>query len=204
VRSDTTYYCQFYSEACCTIDVAQKPSCTELGGEICADDGEECQGSYIPGSLEGACCSDFCVETTEDDCTQDSDCFSGEICSLGECVASGGNGNGEDGSNNKWVWIIVLVILIGLVALGIIYRNKLRIWFLKRKGKIRTERFTPRGGPGEMPRGRLAPRRMPSFGRRMGRGPPARPVRRAPPSTQKSAKDKEREETMKKLREMSK
>ncbi len=69
-------------------------------------------------------CRDEPEEPEEDECEIDSDCFSGEICSFGECVPE----PEEDGGVLKWVIAILLVSIV----LGIGYYVFIKFF---RKGK---------------------------------------------------------------------
>jgi hypothetical protein len=195
--------CAQVLEACCNVDVVEE-NCFQKGGSICAVN-EDCTGSYVSAS-DGACCTDACIvrvggETTPRDvgtvtseCSSNSDCGSGKECKSERCVAK------KRGS--LWSVIIVLIILIGLVTVGIIYRDKLRVWWFKIRGKTKTSRV----GTGVFSPGVLSRRTPPRFGRpRM--VPPRRFLKMGGvprKSSKNNAKDKEMEETMKKLKEMSK
>ena len=114
------------------------------------------------------------------------DAGSGQLCCI---IKSGSSGGGF------WVWAIVLGILIILVVLGIIYRRKLQLMFFKmRSGRGRRE---PGGGrPSMPPMGMRRP--MPI------RRPPIRGTSRTPTRRTPSKTDKELDETLKKLKEISK
>lgn len=228
------YPCESFATVCCTVEVPELKNCAEQGGKLCAD-GEECSGSAVEASDRGTCCVGECSSRGTRECTSDSDCGIDEICSSSrQCVpktsgcttdADCSNGrkctNGQcvtsTGGSTIWIWIVVLVILIGAVVLGIIYRNKLRLWLFKRgagKGREFPKPGWPPGGTGAPVMRRMPPRfgppvtmRRPPFG--------AKPITRAAPATaratpppsksaQASEKDKEMEETLKKLKEMSK
>ncbi len=198
------YKCGSFRDSCCTIRV-NEPSCSSRGGLICASD-EECKdGAEVP-SLEGSCClSKACIkveplpqnicessaggtcassciegeEETSDSCTDRS-----EVC----CVP-------VEETGSWWTYVIILVILIALVILGIVYRQKLQVWWHSRKQK---DGGQPRGPP------RGPPRSPPRFGlvvpqnRFLGRAAPPRSIK------SRSPEEKEMEETMRKLKEMSK
>jgi len=90
------------------------------------------------------------------------------------------------------IWIIILILLIVIVALGIFFRDKLRLWWFTKRGKSSASPVTrtgmpPRGPPGET---RLPPRMQPMFAQR----------NRLPIGGEK---DKDMDDTMRKLREMS-
>lgn len=185
---------------CCS-EPFEKDSCSEIGGEICGAD-EKCS-KQIESSSDGACCTGTCeVKVVENECRINvggvcrSDCNddedrkneicpdSGDVC----CVEKDSPAPSEGIS--LWIWILIILIL--LVILGIVFRNKIRVWVWKRKGKARVGGVPrpPRGPPS----GLMAARPAPRFGSQMARRP----------SGNASPKDKEMEETMRKLREMGK
>ncbi len=201
----TTHSCYNPYEYCCTKDVAAT-TCNSLGGRICASaDGETCSGSTVQ-SDDGPCCLDSCTSSTVS-CSSDNDCFSNEVCLGGECVRKEENGGTPTPSkeSNLWIWIIVLAILILLVVLGIIFRDKLRVWWFKVRGKTKTSKVPPANAPMGMAR-----RPVPLFG--MPRPMPPRPMPASRNAARPSAKTEqktskktsEEDDTFKKLKEMSK
>ncbi|MBX4211878.1 hypothetical protein KW787_00270 [Candidatus Pacearchaeota archaeon] len=190
------------SRVCCSVAVRQQ-TCSAKQGIICSNS-QRCVGSSQEAS-DGSCCLGSCVETQqqEDQCTT----------SGGSCSLSCGTNEEESGvscsdsskvccvaktttaSSGSSLWIYILVILIIVVALGIIFRNKIRIALFKARGRGGSSAYTrptPPSAPGTIggfrpmrPAG-FAPIRQPS------------PVRRAPPQ-----RDREMDETLKKLKEMS-
>lgn len=191
------YSCLF-SEVCCSVEIPDVKSCSELGGFVCRQS-ESCSSSLVE-ARDGACCLEACnpsssgdIETTSSECKRDIDCPSGKTCSSGTCV--------DDSSGSSlWIWILLLGILILLVIFGIIYRDKLRVWFYNFRGKTKTSQVPPRGPPGNFGRGPVF--RPMSLGR-----PMAPPPRSMPPvgrmTSQATPRDREIEDTLKKLREMS-
>jgi len=191
--------CAQVLSACCNIEVVQE-NCFQKGGSICAVD-EECTGSYVSAS-DGACCTDTCISVSgpeipivdpSSECSSNSDCGSGQECKSGRCEI--------ESRGSLWPLIIILILLIVLATAGIIYRDKLRVWWFKMRGKAKTSRVRPGGMRGL---GILSRRAPPRFGSPT-RSPPRRLLRRGnvPANSSKSSKDKEMEETMKKLKEMS-
>jgi hypothetical protein len=224
----STHACNNHLEYCCTVDVVEV-TCTSLGGTVCPFD-QPCTVS-IKESGDGPCCVGGTCETGSSGCTSNDDCPAGKVCSLGECItqtSSECNDNedcdeGEEckggvcesvstsGGSNLWIWIVVLLILIVLVVLGIVYRDKIRVWWYQFKGKAKSSKISPSGPPPGMIMARRPPPRFgPPAGMRpvMGGGPIIRPgMRPSPPAAQPAArsnKEKEDEETLKKLKEMSK
>ena len=182
-------------DICCSIEVVGGETCTDKGGIVCQED-EQCNGA-IEFSTTGPCCTGGVCEEQEDS---------------GGGTGSGGSTSGnkdvseEKSKSNIWWWVLFFGILIILVILGIVYRDRIRVWMFKMKGKASTSRVTgvPPGGP-------VLRRAPPSFGpprqmiRPMGRPvgmPPAgnvTSIRRKPASE----KEKEMDETLRKLKEMS-
>lgn len=217
--------CQNQLFACCSVNIPQA-SCSALGGNACLQ-GEVCSTGSIVQASEGACCMGTC-EPRSGGCTDDFDCSSGYTCLQGECVQGSvvtpscstdsdcpsdqecASGRCVDKGGSIWTWIIILVILIILVALGIIFRDKLRIWWFKMRGKATTSKLPPR--PPQQG-GMMMRRPTPTFGlgpRPGGQRPmpprpaPGRPAAPVKDDKKKSPRENEEDDTFKKLREMSK
>lgn len=177
------YNCLSHAKTCCTIPV-RLSTCGSLGGDICAF-GEECSGS-VDQAEDGNCCVSGSCRPTQDN--------EPEPTAPPDSPSDGDTGGGT----NWWVWIIILVILIGLAVLGVIYRDKIRMWIFKRKGKVRTSSINTDGREFGAITGRRPPPRFgPPPGAMRGFG---MPVRRPAGDS----RDKEMEDTLKKLKEMSK
>ena len=207
---------------CCSKKVVL-PSCKEKGGIICSS-GQDCTDNKLEPSSDGQCCmggacvvppeiKNPCEDVRGGECKVSCDndespvsesCpDSADVC----CVEGGGSPPTEESS--YLIWIIILGILIILVVLGIINRHKIQMWWMSRKKSGRGG--APAGPPGRgMRPGPFGPgpgmmRQMPlRYGPPGQRGPvmagPAPRVTRGA----KSPQDKEMEETMRKLKEMSK
>ena len=190
---------------CCSKTPVQ-PSCASLNGNKCSLS-EECTGTPRD-SADGQCCIGSCVPRTQPSVNECEDnngfCTTGS-CEAGEteenyaCVSSSetccvpeGTGTDNSSSSNLWLWIGLLLILILIVVLAIVYRKKLQMMFHKGR-RPETSSSSP-----------IMVRR-PSF-------PPSSPAQsygvRPQPAAQArrptSQVDKEMEETLRKLREMSK
>jgi len=197
-----SFYCSSSIEVCCENPPEPDPTCLEQGGVEC-DSNEECVGTEVIASDSNSCCVGDCekilisnaCEDTGYDCrnecgenyeprsTYDSECDYGEKCC--EYI---------EPSGSNWWLIILLIILIILVILAIIFRNQLKVWMFKRKsgykeGKV--GRPLSRPGPPGLPMPNIIPK-------------PSLPPRRPPARGRPPSRDKEFEETMKKLRDMSK
>ena len=122
---------------CCTEQVERK-TCQEENGEICEDD-EVCDGQEFAAG-DGTCCLGDCIiqqlstecEENEGTCKEscgDSEEETSESCRGTDvcCI--------EKSSKFSWWWIIILIILIIIVILAILFRDKIRLWWFKRRGK---------------------------------------------------------------------
>jgi len=175
---------------CCSVIVPKK-SCTSQNGNLCGIS-QDCTGATAP-SAEGTCCLGTCVaKTTLNVCetyggTCRDSCGSGETESPESCPDASQVCCMASSGGISWIMIILLLILIALVVLGIIYRNKLRPYWLILKGRLSTiPIFRGRGAPaGAVQRG---PPRYPPSGY-------ARPAARGTSS--------DMEETLRKLRELA-
>jgi hypothetical protein len=206
--------CTSLSDICCGIEPLQQ-TCAEKEGELCSID-EECSG-LTASSSDGTCCLSGCVpkqEQQENTCEPDNGvCKS--VCGDNEQPNAESCGDSLSfcceevkGSSSAWIWIIIILILLILVVLAIIFRDKLRIFWFKYKGKASTSVVRRPGSPPEtqraMPLTRPAQPQHPSFLGFMQRPiqhPTQQPQR---PISRPVSKDKDMEETLKKLREMSK
>ncbi len=150
-------------------------TCNEQGGEIC-NSNENCIGGTTVEALdtsygEHCCAGGFCEEPAQVseceeyfgtcrsyECNENEeqtdlyDCDYESVC----CIEK------EAKSKNNYWWIWILVLLIFLVLLGIIFRDKLRAFWFRAKSKFGKSKPSSR-----------RPRFPPAF--------PARPVRRAMP-----------------------
>lgn len=203
--------CTSLSQVCCSTQPRQE-TCQEKSGIICKTN-ERCSETEVP-SADGLCCLASCQEIqTTSECEQQNyycsqECSDNEeeksaysnSCGLNQiCCAE----KAATKSNNLWL-IILLIILIILVILAIIFRNQLKIWWFKIKSGAKSKKGPE---PTSRPAPSFPPPRPPLMPRQIIPRPPrppvsARPVTRQP--VEKSQKDKEFEETMKKLRDMSK
>ncbi len=178
---------------CCSKPVATQ-TCAQQQGSVCTS-GEQCSGLEVDSS-DGTCCLAQCqpVQTDVNECEQSgntcrSACNSDEqanslTCTFGSDICC--ELTTSSGSSN-W-WIVLLIILILLVIAAIIFRNRLKILFFKsRKSSstpitIRRPPFSPASPPRLMTSPRSA----------------------SMPSRRPTVQDKEMEDTLRKLREMSK
>lgn len=211
-------------EVCCSVDKLAE-SCTDMGGEVC-DSTQTCNGGYedtsasdllsdeiccVYGSCQdstpqqentcsqnlGSCRVGSCLDNEEQDYTLDCD-FSDEIC----CTTK------EKTGGHWWIWL--LIILIILTILAIIFREKLRDFYMQYKSK-------GFGKPKSPPKGKMIKRNGIPPQRPIPRRPlrkilpPSRaPPRRGPPTIhkprppQKAKSTNEIDDVLKKLKEMGK
>lgn len=200
------FYCTSLSDVCCETQPEQE-TCNEKQGIICESD-QRCTIAEVPASDTSFCCLGSCQLAQEENRCEELgyvcnvECPRGEeekesyssYCDYGEiCCAEKTRGGG-------FGTIFILIILIVLVVLAILYRNQLKIWIFRTRSGFKIKkppRDRRRPGPppsAPMIRPGPAPHR-----------PAGRPVRRPMPRRmQRPQREREFEETMRKLREMSK
>ncbi len=186
---------------CCSVKVAQ-PSCEQKQGKLCSLQ-TQCSGESVE-TAEGACCLGSCIPIPATnvceqapDATCKTSCDSGETQTSARCGTKSGICCARTASTGSSSWgIILLVILILIVLLAIFFRHKLQLWWFSLRGNVKSTPITRPGSPPSA--GRVAlqrPALRQPFTQRMMRPGTQRPVQ---------AKDREIEETLKKLRDMSK
>lgn len=191
--------------SCCSQQIIT-PKCSDQSGVICSS-GLICQGGSTQtasDTLSGqTCCvggscaaqpSASACELASKSC-RDSSCLngeqiSGESCTLGSevCCEPKTQGNGI-------VWIILLIVLIVLVLLGIVFRKKLRVLWLRIKSKFKKGPSSPAQAP---PRGPPPFRPQPSMG--FQRRPQMIPPHKVPPQQRPT----EVNDVLKRLKEIGK
>jgi hypothetical protein len=186
---------------CCDQPIPLK-SCSDLNGNLCPS-GQVCSGSSVDSS-DGACCKGTCqtqqaqTETcaSQGSGTCRSSCLSSEDTSYSyTCSSSLSCCIEKPAPNTSWI-IIVLIILIVLVLIGILFRKKLRTFFLKFKsGKGKPKPMT--GGPRFPPTSSQRP--YPPMQRRI-----LQPVQRAPVRRPVAEGKSDFDEVLKKLKEIGK
>jgi len=207
--SGTDYYCPGIGDVCCK-SAAEVETCSEKQGTICETD-QECSIPEVIAEDTNYCCTGECLlilgqneceysgyscrsecdDDEEERAAYSGDCDIGEMCCASKPKKGGGMG-----------LIILLIILIILVVLAIVFRNQLKVWFFRIKSKFKF-------GKGPKPTGRPPmppPGGVPQLGRPrqiIPRQPTRRmPARRIP--SRKPSKDSAFDETMKKLKDMTK
>ena len=201
------------AKSCCSIKV-QDQSCSSKSGKICLAD-EQCSGSSVPSSEGSSCCLGSCDKiviqetcTVQSGGTCKSSCSSSEDKVSGTCAVSQNVCcKAKTTSSVSWWIVLLLLILIILISLAIMYKDKLTIYWYKfkanqeqqqKKQAQQPQRFNPSIPP------RPAQRQM-SMQRQPQRTASAqRPSQRPAQKKPLSQSEKELEETLKKLRDMSK
>jgi hypothetical protein len=206
-----TDYSGCASDICCDTAIPLE-DCADLGGDKCSS-GEICAGGNFMDSADSndCCVGGDCEEAqqgnVDSECelnggTCRSDCFSDETSTTDTCpdydlccV--------DESSQGNYVWILILGIFIILILIGIVFRAKLRKFWLKIKSKsgkgkssVGRSRRPPRGfppGPSSSIRPRQSPRRI--------LPPNNRPMRRSMPRHKPRG---ELDNVLKKLKEMGK
>ena len=216
----SNYDCPVLSKCCSK--PATEETCIGLGGEICSS-GESCNNGVSTSSPDlnigqKCCVGGSCILSSAGDggTSEISECeLSGGICRTTSCnsneesisVSCDFSGSTccvqEEQTKGNYTWVWILLILITLVVLGIIFRNYLRHFWFKIKDSFGGKHNA--GGPG-------APPYRPS--------PHYAPIRRqfpverrillpssssqAKPRSIASSAQKELDDVLKKLKEMSK
>lgn len=232
VASLTSYLCDSNSDWCCDVP-AQEKTCSNLNGIKCLAN-QKCEGGQVDFTATdttGAqicCVGGSCVNTgIENECEDNnvewacrSSCFNDETSTADSCtdpldvccIPGEGPNPTPPEPDNSLIWIIVFAVLIVLVIIGIIFRDKLSLLLIRFKGG--SGRSRPMGPPG-FPPPRTGPpmMRRPMPSRRIipsGPGPRPAPSRPAPPRQppQKPASQKkpssELDDVLKKLKELGK
>jgi hypothetical protein len=212
------YECDVGIDICCSIPKSN--TCFEQGGEICLSS-ETCTGNSVGAEDldygEICCVNGYCKDSTEEEiiksqceefggtcryygCEEDEEesvyeCEGDDTCCMEEKEKEGGS----------YLWIYILGILIILAILAIIFRNKLKPYYLRIMSKF--GKGKRKGPPGIFPSNpnirRPIPRRiLPP--RRPLRHPPTRhtPTRHTPIRPSSSKNKNEVDDVLKKLKEM--
>ncbi|MBR9701657.1 hypothetical protein GOV13_01920 [Candidatus Pacearchaeota archaeon] len=142
-------------QKCC--DIPSGDSCEEQGGEICGI-GDECSISTSEAGDTSECCLGYCREIVDQsDCAAyggicRNSCFDEESESSDECTSLSDVCCIEQTTPEPsywWVWL--LLILIILLILGIIFRDRLRPYWLRLKSMFGKPKPGEKGRPGQRP-----------------------------------------------------
>ena len=236
------YFCSGALSVCCNTQPASK-SCVEgQGGIICTADQECTDGVVEPASdtmSDETCCTVGTCEAktaalvycTDKDGTCTSSCSSnedeksyvcdnaGDVCCVAKTTSS---------PSKLWILIVIFVLLIGIAVVGIVFRDKLRVQWIKLKDKLGGKKEKKKLDmpmttyPNMNPQGRILPRRIfppgqqpiqsqqrtpqqPGQGTQLRR--PIQPPQGKGPLINKKPEDKpknELDDVLKKLKEMGK
>lgn len=192
---------------CCSKE-KQLDTCESKGGSIC-NSNQECSGVSLEASdLETGqkCCSQGICRNIEVDEKNECENFGGicrTICNDNEesssnkcdfssdtCCIKETSSKKEGGS---WLWIWILLILIFLVILGIIFREKLKMLWL---------RISSRNGKPSSPSRGIPPRFPPSVTTPQMISRPRTIIPSSPPKPIMPKKNKEFDDVLKKLKDM--
>lgn len=196
----TNLQCPALGDICCSQNY-QVQSCSALSGIICQSD-ETCNGDSKTAS-DGLCCLGSCTpiqtQNTTYTCTTNTQntCTSSCAGTVDTSLTCPGNQFCCQPQQSSTLWIWILLILILIVIIAIIFRKRLQLFYFRIKNNFRK---------GSGPRENRPPFSPPGAGQRMIPRPmfpvPRQPVQQRAPV--RSSKDSEFEETIKKLRDMSK
>ena len=199
------------SNVCCSKE-ALAQSCSSQNGQVCSS-GESCSGTAVQSS-DGSCCLGSCTIASQADACQQAggSCYSScteseeqipETCSDSGTVCCKSKSTETSSGTNWTLWIIIFVILIAIVVTAILFRNKIKLSMFRKNQQSSNSGyhtglppggrppFPPSRGPVPM-QSRAPPRFIPSNN--------AVPQRRPG----QSSTDSDMDETMRKLKEMSK
>jgi len=186
------------SDEVCTGGTEEEAS-DATSGETCCVGGGTCEEEIIPPSNcvdNKGICKSSCESKEKKDSTLSDFCDFGESC----CIA-------KTKSSSLWIWILLILILIS--ALGIVFRDKLRVQWMKLKdnfgGKKEKKKFEMPLTSHPNPQGRILPRGIlpPQSSRPQIR----RPISLQHPTINKKPEEKpknELDDVLKKLKEMGK
>ncbi len=196
----------FGTDICCS-KAQPIPTCAQQSGAICPS-GQQCLGGTMVQSSDSnsSCCiTGVCGVPQTPECVSKGNGLCKTSCASNEQISSFSCPSSEYCCvvvQTSYLWlIIVLVILIGLVALGIIYRKKLNELWLKYKPKFGKGKPPAKAGPGP----RFPPSSQAVYpGAVQRRILPSQPQQRAPVKPQPSPIKSEFDDVLNKLKEIGK
>jgi len=189
------------------------PTCADKGGKQCLSN-EECSSGVVNSLDSSQCCTGECnaivIPPQETIPCTDSGYLCKISCSSNEEATSLSCGEGtvgesccmpKAGGSSLWIWVLVLLII--LVILGIVFRDKLKLWLFQLQSKFNKQPVQPQQRPAMPPQG-MSPQ-QPAMMRRPV-GPPfgqgGIPQRQVPVSPRPFPKDNELDATLRKLKGM--
>ena len=214
----TTFDCINPGKVCCS-EPEELETCSELGGQICDVD-EQCFNTNYVDSVDApfACCQSTCEDIPQGDpgttfdtnLCQDNDGTCRSFCDEDDEEQDFSLSCGETSNqiccqekSGSLIWVWVLLILIVVVIILILLRKKIKLGFFKMKSKFKKKPSKPTRPAGLPPPGRVPPMALrPTAHHRP--IPKSRPATHRPVTKSSGGKDKDFEDTLKKLREMSK
>lgn len=197
------YFCASLSNKCCKTENLK--TCSEISGQECNLD-EICTGNERKATDTNNCCTGSCKErpkenecesnyyTCIDSCSEFQEPISTYSCDGTQtCCRTKTNTDGV--SSKWWIWLLVGLISVTLIAIGYVYRDKLKLLWFQIKTKFGKDK---RGGgaSSQRPRPGIPPR--PGFPPIRRHRPVVASIRRRP-----NHKDHAMSDTFKKLKEMS-
>jgi hypothetical protein len=197
-----------FSGLVCCDKSSTKKTCSEEGGVKCSIN-EECSIDLIDVSDSTSCCpsdgqciqketdsdTNECLDafyTCKSSCDSSTEEISSLSCSGGEQCCSP-----KTTSTKSYWWLWLLIILIILIILAIVFRDQLKVWWFKVNSKFGKGPVQNQSRPYMPPHAPMMPN--PGMQRRM-----IIPQQQAPPrpTPRPFPKEKELEQTLKKLKEM--
>jgi len=182
---------------CCSVNIQQQ-TCDQKGGIVCSAN-QECTGR-LESSVDGSCCIQGACQTIQvvNLCEQfggtcRTSCEDGEEESSDSCPATSDLCCKVSEDKGGYGLIILLVILILIILLAIIFRHKLRVWWYRFRGGIKSSEVRPSGGSSPS---RTIPQQF--------RKPFSQGFLGSSPNTRKPVRDKDIEDTLRKLRDLGK
>ena len=197
------YFCASLSDTCCMTENIK--TCSEYGGEECQSD-EVCIGNERKATDTSNCCTGTCKDrpqeteceanfyTCMDTCSDYQESMPTYSCDGTQvCCRTKTTTTTDDIPSSWWIWVLTVLILTVLIAIGYVYRDKLKLFWFQIKTKFKKdEGGAPRGPrPGMPPRPGFPPLRRPR--------PPVARVQQPRPTHRDSAMS----ETFQKLKNMS-
>jgi len=199
------YFCPSLSDKCCKTENLK--TCSEIGGQECSSN-QVCTGNERKATDTNSCCTGSCEArpqtndcetnfyTCIDSCSEFQEPISTYSCDQSQvCCQTKKDTTSSDTGLKWWIWLLIILILVTLIAIGYIYRDKLELLWFQVKTKFRKDKgggtSSQRPGPGIPPRPGFPPIRR------------SRPIINKIRKRHSGIRDSEMSNTFKKLKEMS-
>lgn len=212
------YTCSSSLDVCCKQKYEEtRRTCNEMGGTLCDSLNPVCEGT-TESAIDGTCCMGYCTKEEVNECENNGNacrdsCLNDEQENSDFCPGSNVccEPSATPAKKKNWIWfLIILLLMVGVVAF--LFRDKIKDKFKKKPRILGLGGITPITRP--------FPRFTPPPAPPLMRGPeikgkPQMPLRIAPqtPPVQSSASapislkrnetDKQLDDTLKKLKEIS-